>query len=121
VMLLQPTSPLRTAEDIDAAIDVMKARQSAAVVSVCETAQRPAWMKRMAPDGELVNLLATADVTSRRQTLDPVYVLNGAIYLADRNVLLDRGSFYADKTYAYLMPPERSLDIDSAWDLRVAD
>ena len=66
-------------------------------------------MKRMAPDGELVNLLATADVTSRRQTLDPVYVLNGAIYLADRNVLLDRGSFYADKTYAYLMPPERSL------------
>jgi CMP-N-acetylneuraminic acid synthetase len=48
-------------------------------------------------------------------------VLNGAIYLARREVLLERETFYTESTYAYVMPPERSLDIDTPWDLHVAD
>jgi CMP-N-acetylneuraminic acid synthetase len=46
--------------------------------------------------------------------------LNGAIYLARRTVLVEQETWYTDQTYAYIMPPERSLDIDTEWDLRVA-
>jgi CMP-N-acetylneuraminic acid synthetase len=49
------------------------------------------------------------------------YVLNGAIFLVQRLTLLKRRSLYADLTYALVMPAERSLDVDTPWDLHVAD
>ncbi len=50
-----------------------------------------------------------------------MFSLNGAIYLTRREVLLKERSFYTKATYAYVMPHERSLDIDSDWDLYLAD
>jgi len=57
----------------------------------------------------------------RRQDLEPIYALNGAIYLIRREPLLERQTFYGPKTYAYVMPPERSIDVDTEWDLHLCD
>ena len=56
-----------------------------------------------------------------RQTLPPAYTLNGAIYLIKAEVLKRNRSWYNENTFAYVMPHERSVDIDSEWDLYVAD
>lgn len=121
VMVLQPTSPLRTAEDIEAAMQLARERQADGVVSVCSVHQHPCWMKRITEDGRLTDFLPLDSAYTCRQDLPPVYALNGAIYLARREVLLERQTFYTDRTYGYIMPPERSLDIDTPWDLHLAD
>lgn len=118
VMLLQPTSPLRTAADIDATIDLQRQSNARAVVSVTAVTQHPGWMRRLAADGSLVDATASAP---QRQQLEPLVVLNGAIYFVDAAHLAATRSFYAEPTMAYVMPAERSLDIDSEWDVRVAD
>lgn len=120
VVCLQPTSPFRTPADVDAALAVLEERDADAVVSVTEPGHHPAWMKRMDDEGRLTGLEGTGDVPAVRQDLDPVYALNGAIYAARADVLLREETWYTDRTYGYLMPPERSLDVDTPWDLRLA-
>jgi CMP-N,N'-diacetyllegionaminic acid synthase len=121
VLLLQPTSPLRTATDIRNSIEIMIAKKGDSVVSVCETHQHPLWMKTVNDEGKLVDLGPQSSVPARRQDLPSVFALNGAIYLALRTFLLSERTFISDCTYAYVMPPERSIDIDTPWDFRVAD
>lgn len=121
VMVLQPTSPLRTAEDIKAAVQLAQKHQADSVVSVCPAHQHPYWMKRITDDGRLVDFLSLNTDYTRRQDLPPVYALNGAIYLVRCEVLLEHKTFHTDHTYAYVMPPERSLDIDTPWNLYLAD
>jgi CMP-N-acetylneuraminic acid synthetase len=120
VVVLQPTSPLRTADDIGAAIALAEERSADSVVSVCPTPSHPHLAKRITADGRIEDFVEHAKV-ERRQDLEPVYSLNGAIYLARRAALLEKQSFYGPKTYAYVMPPERSLDVDSPWDLHLCD
>ncbi|MCI0481776.1 MAG: acylneuraminate cytidylyltransferase family protein, partial [Candidatus Dadabacteria bacterium] len=55
------------------------------------------------------------------QKLPQAYRLNGAIYLAKRDLLLETKTWYSEKTYAYIMPEEHSLDIDTPWDLYLAN
>jgi CMP-N,N'-diacetyllegionaminic acid synthase len=120
VMLLQPTSPLRTSSDIDAAVSLATSTGAEAVVSVCPVAQHPAWMKRIGARGELVDS-PDAEVLAPRQQLPSMFILNGAIYLTATTTLLRTRSFYAADTRAYVMPPERSLDVDTPWDMHLAD
>lgn len=119
VVLLQPTSPLRTTEDIDAAFELMLERGAPSCVSVCEVDQSPYWMYRVAPDNKLQRLLSEVDGAKRRQDLPPAYVLNGAIYIAQIDWLRTNKSFVGVETVAYLMPKERSLDIDTAQDFEI--
>ena len=121
IMLLQPTSPFRTEEDIDRAILVALERHAPAVVSVCESSGHPCLAKRIRPDGKLTPFVESDFQTSRRQQLPEAYDLNGAIYLVRREVLLEERSWCPSGAHAYVMPPERSMDIDSPWDLHVAD
>ena len=121
VMLLQPTSPLRTTEDIEGVIRIALEKKGDSVVSVCIAHNHPYWTKRIAKNGILVGFLPKAPKSTRRQGLPPAYALNGAIYLARREVLLNQKTLYTEKTYAYIMPQERSLDIDTPWDLYLAD
>ena len=87
VMMLQPTSPLRTEEDIDDAIRIMEECSAVAVVSVTPVTLPPHWMKRVDQDGAMRDFLASA-VPARRQDIEPIFGLNGAIYLAHRDALL---------------------------------
>ena len=121
VMLLQPTSPLRTAEDIEGVIQIAHARGAIAVVSVCETRSHPCLAKRILEDGTLSDFVTSDIAYLQRQVLPPAYALNGAIYLNRSEAFLRQRTFLPPGTHAYVMPPERSLDVDSAWDLHLAD
>ena len=117
IVLLQPTSPLRTTDDIDGAIRQCATQQASACVSVCQAEQSPYWMYSI-QDGRLKPLLSASAVT-RRQDLPPLYVLNGAVYVARVPWLVQNPGFLAAETVAYPMPATRSLDIDTEQDIRI--
>jgi N-acylneuraminate cytidylyltransferase/CMP-N,N'-diacetyllegionaminic acid synthase len=121
VLLLQPTSPLRSAEDIQNAYQMAQNVQAEALVSVTPVDKHPYWMKTISTDGRLADFMSADAAYTRRQDLPPVYALNGAIYLARRELLLARSSFFVENTLAYIMPPERSLDIDTPWELYMTE
>lgn len=120
VMLLQPTSPLRTAGDIDRAAALLLERQADAVVSVCPAKPHPYWMKGIDATGWMRDLLPQPEAFTGRQALPEVYALNGAIYLVRSEVLLT-GGWNGPRTAAYVMPLERSIDIDTSLDLAIAE
>lgn len=120
VVLLQPTSPLRTAADIDAALALLKGAPSS--VSVRPAQDHPYLTFRI--DGQH-QLAAFAEVPQgqslRRQDLPSAWCLNGAVYAADIAWLRAHRSFISPQTVAYPMPAERSIDIDTPADLRAAE
>ena len=121
VALLQPTSPLRTAEDIDACIEKMDRLEVPACVSVTKTDKPPQWMYTLQGDDRLAPVLPEEERVTRRQDAPSTYTLNGAIYVADTNWLVKHKSFMHDETVAYLMPSDRSVDIDDEVDMRIAE
>ncbi|WAC44799.1 acylneuraminate cytidylyltransferase family protein [Pseudomonas sp. SL4(2022)] len=116
LVLLQPTSPLRAVEDIDGAIRTCLDGDAPACVSVCDVEESPFWMYTLEPNGSLKPILANR--YARRQELPPVYVLNGAVYIADTHWFATNRGFLGDGTVAYVMPRSRSLDIDTPADLQ---
>lgn len=111
VMYLQPTSPLRTGEDIVGALEVLVDRGADAVVSVCQTEHHPWWSNTLPEDGCMENFLPP-DIPTARQELPKYYRLNGAVYLARWDFIISRTTWFGPATYAYIMPRERSVDID---------
>lgn len=112
VLVLQPTSPLRTAGDIDAAVALFAQNRPCAVVSVAAAAPL-GWLGTVGADGTFAPL--RADIAPHART----YRLNGAIYLfACEDYLRDRPP---PRQVAYVMPPERSVDIDTHEDHRLAE
>jgi CMP-N-acetylneuraminic acid synthetase len=121
LLLLQPTSPLRTAEDIEGAIEVAVAGKARAVIGVCEPAHHPAGLKRITPEGAIVDMYPQPAGYVRRQDLPTVYAVNGAIYLARTELILEEKTFEPPDARPYVMPRERSLDIDTLWDFQLAE
>jgi len=121
VMLLQPTSPLRTAQDIDAAMALARQHAAESVVSVSESPAHPFFIKSITKEGKLADFGDKPDGYLPRQALPPAYVENGAIYIVRRDILLRQKTLYPDGTYPYIMAEERSLDVDTPWDLYLAD
>jgi CMP-N,N'-diacetyllegionaminic acid synthase len=120
VVLLQPTSPLRTVEDINLCIDLAEREGLASVVSVCEPDFHPYWTYILGADLRLTNLIDTPTF-SRRQDVPTVYGLNGALYLAHVDFLRKHQSFLTPETIGFVMPKERSLDVDSLFDWKLAE
>lgn len=121
IVLLQPTSPLRIPEDIDRAIELIHEKSADAIVSVTPAEAHPYWMKQIDGSGRMTDFIKLEQPIDRRQDLPEVYVLNGAIYLARYEVLVEQKTFYTDNTLCLVMPIERSLDVDTPWDLYLAD
>ncbi|MFH6597912.1 cytidylyltransferase domain-containing protein [Ectopseudomonas khazarica] len=117
LVLLQPTSPLRVVADIDGAIRACLDGQAPACVSVCDVEESPFWMYTLEPNGSLKSILANH--YTRRQELPPVYVLNGAVYVVDTHWFATNRGFLGEGTVAYVMPRNRSLDIDTPADLQI--
>jgi len=120
LLLLQPTSPLRTAAHIEAAFARLAASGGQAVVSVCEAQHSPRWMGELPPDGNMGSFADTAATRANRQELARYYRLNGAIYLAAIEYWRAQAGFLGPATYAYVMAPEDSIDVDRALDLEIA-
>jgi CMP-N,N'-diacetyllegionaminic acid synthase len=116
LILLQPTSPLRTGADIDAAFALMLQCGAPSCVSVCEADQSPYLMYQVRSDERLESVLPPLSGSTRRQDLPPIYLLNGSIYIARTDWLRQTRSFLSEATVAYRMPIERSIDIDTADD-----
>lgn len=117
--ILQPTSPLRTHDDIRAAYDLYNERASFAVISVCEAEHSPLWCGKLPENHEFVNFI-TPSANKRRQDTDTFYRLNGAIYIINAEKFEVDKFFYHAGSFAYIMPQERSIDIDSKIDFLLA-
>ena len=121
IILIQPTSPLRKSDDIDKAIELLFLKKAKAIVSVCEVDHHPLWANTLPEDGCMKDFIRQEIMNKNRQELSVFYRLNGAIYLAYCNYLKKYRSFIGEKTFAYIMPRERSIDIDSEVDLNLAE
>jgi CMP-N-acetylneuraminic acid synthetase len=121
VLCLQPTSPLRTAADIDRAFALLEERGADSVVSVTRANPHPFLVKRLTDDGCLEDFILPDQPRERRQDYPPAYALNGAIYLTRTEIVRAQGTMFPAGTVALVMPPERSLDVDTLWDLHLAN
>lgn len=120
LLLLQPTSPLRTAADIDGAYALAVAKGADSVMGVTEAQSHPLWTKTIDTNGRLEDFFDKENVPATRQELQKVYVVNGAIYLIRVDLLRNVRAFSNDETLAYVMPLERSADIDTEFDFKIA-
>lgn len=114
---LQPTSPLRTEEDIDAALELFMSKDAESIISVMECHITPLWMNVLSQDHSMKNFISEDIKKKNRQELPTYYQLNGALFLARWEFMKQKKSWYGEKSYAYIMPRERSVDIDDEIDL----
>lgn len=119
--VLLPTSPLRTAEDVDKAIEIFYKNNAKTVVSVVEAEHPPAWYKRINDEGILEDYFSAGDNGVNRQEAEKTYLPNGAIYIFNYDSLKTNYNYYNDATYPYIMSREKSVDIDSPLDFRIAE
>ena len=116
LVLLQPTSPLRTSADIDGACELLLAQQAPACVSVTPAQESPYWMYSMTSGQALRPIVELPCGVTRRQDLPAAYSLNGAVYVARTTWLQQSRSFVTPQTVALVMPAQRSIDIDTLED-----
>lgn len=114
-VVLQPTSPLRKAEDIDGAIKLFKDKNADSVISYTEEHHPIEWHKYIAEDGKFENIFE--EKLLNRQEIKKSYFPNGAVFVFDYE-LIKQGKYYSDNSYAYIMPRNRSIDVDTIEDFR---
>jgi CMP-N,N'-diacetyllegionaminic acid synthase len=117
VLLLQPTSPLRTNIDIDKCIKKCILNNALSCISVVAADKSPYWMYTINQNGSVKPILVEKGYM-RRQDLPMVYVLNGAIYFVKIDELIKTKQFVTEKSIAYIMPKTRSIDIDTELDFK---
>lgn len=119
VALLQPTSPLRTEEDICKGYQILKDKNADSVISVCEAEHSPLWCNTLIEDGCMDGFIKTDD-NAPRQKLSVYYRLNGALYIVKTSVILEKRDIYQKNSYACRMSQEHSVDIDTELDFCIA-
>jgi CMP-N-acetylneuraminic acid synthetase len=122
VLLLQPTAPFRTPDDIESALDLAAGGGCDSVISVVQVfAVHPILMKRIENDKLLPFCLEEKEGTRRQDYQPPAYMRNGAIYLTRCAVLMEQNSIWGQVIRPYIMPEERSISIDSEMDMKLAE
>lgn len=120
ILLLQPTSPLRTVEDIDHAMEMLN-ENTLAVVSVCEMEHSPLWANILPENHSMEGFIRPEIKGLRSQDLPKFYRLNGALYISEMEEFFFNHGFFGKNTKAYIMPIERSVDIDNSLDMHFAE
>jgi CMP-N-acetylneuraminic acid synthetase len=121
VALLQPTAPLRTSEDIDKSIELMINNPSSSSLISCYNCERVHPRIMYTIDNNIgASLFKDHKVGVRRQDFEDVYVRNGAIYLTKRK-LLNEDILVDENPICYIMPERRSINIDSTYDIELAE
>jgi N-acylneuraminate cytidylyltransferase/CMP-N,N'-diacetyllegionaminic acid synthase len=116
--VLLSTAPLRTSCDVDAAIELYYEKNADSVVSYTEDEHPIQWHKYLKEDNSFENIFP--DTITNRQALRKSYHPNGAIYVFKSDVIKER-KYYTDRSFAYLMPRSRSVDIDTQDDFILAE
>jgi N-acylneuraminate cytidylyltransferase/CMP-N,N'-diacetyllegionaminic acid synthase len=120
IIALLPTCPLRTGEDIDKAVEIFERKNADSVISFYEAPHPVQWYRTIDDNGVLRALLPEGDRLANRQEEKKSYLPNGAIYIFKVG-LLQQHKYYSDRTYPYVMPAERSIDIDTQFDFDLAE
>ena len=119
-MLLQPTSPLRTAHDIKCAYKLFYDNNASSIISVCEVEHSPLWCNTLPSDNSLAGFIRSNNTAKPRQQLDKYYRINGAIYLVRIQNSSFEDTLYTDGCFAYIMDKQKSIDIDDMYDFLIA-
>jgi CMP-N-acetylneuraminic acid synthetase len=121
LVLLQATTPFRNADDIDRTVSLLDDTAADSAVSVVEAGHfHPQKFKRL-EDGKLAPFFMPEIEGASRQSLSAACIRNGGIYATRRRTLLDKSSLYGDDCRAYVMPAERSVEIDTELDFAFAE
>lgn len=118
LIVLLPTAPLRTSEDVDEAVKLFIDRQADSVISYTSEAHPLKWHKYLDENNSFINIFD--DTIDNRQVQKTSYYPNGAIYVFKISMLRNR-VYYTEKSFAYIMPRNRSVDIDSEEDFLYAE
>lgn len=122
LVILQPTSPLRDGKDIDNAIRLIFKKNADAVISVCQLDHPIEWSGRLPKNKSMIKFFSKKNFKFSSQNLLKYYRLNGAIYICNVKNFLNQGSiFLRKKIYAFEMPREKSIDIDTKTDFKLAN
>lgn len=120
VTLLQPTSPMRNAENIKEAFDIFEQKSADAVISVCELEHSIQICNKLGENDSMYRFIDSNKIGARQQ-LETYYRLNGAIYIQKTELLMSRQNLYGEKSYAYVMDQMHSVDIDNELDFLFAE
>ncbi|HAL15968.1 MAG TPA: cytidylyltransferase [Anaerolineaceae bacterium] len=122
VLLLQPTCPFRAPEDILAALELAAAGGCDSVISVVQVlAHHPILMKKIENDRLLPFMIEEVEGTRRQDYNPPAYMRNGSIYLTRRDNLMNNNSIWGNVIRPYIMPEERSVNVDSEMDMKLVE
>jgi CMP-N-acetylneuraminic acid synthetase len=123
ILTLQPTNPLRRPEDIDGAIDLLERTGADSVISFSDVGERhPARMKWIDEEGRVSDPPFAEEFEGKpRQQLSKLYLRDGSIYLTRRTVLMEQNSLKGADCRAWIIPEERSRNIDSPLDLLIVE
>jgi CMP-N,N'-diacetyllegionaminic acid synthase len=121
LVLLQPTSPLRNAMHIDAALKLYFQCGTSPLISVTCNGSPPQKDFLLSEDMRLVPLFSPAHLFAPRQSLPPTYRQNGAIYISSRRDFLRQRSFYGERAIPYVMDAMSSVDVDNQLDFDIAE
>lgn len=119
IILLQPTSPLRETSDIDRAIELFSEISPYSIVSVTPNAKPFEWLLTMDQDYLLSSVVDK--ISNSRQKSEQIFALNGAIYIIYTHEFMKHKKFISETSYGYVMPPEKSIDIDTPFDFELAE
>ena len=121
IVLIQPTNPLVTSDDIDGTIEKIIATKTNSCFTVSEISQRPEWMYRL--DSKKTKLFLNEDngPTKRSQELPRLAIINGAVYVMRYDTLMKKNKIRDNNTSIYVMPKERSVDVDNIFDFKLAE
>lgn len=122
LVLIEPTSPLRDAADIDLAIEALLSSDKTSLVSVCKAEdQHPNFMFSMAADGALTPWSGVEFLPLRRQEVSPAFFLEGSVYISQVDKFRDTKTFCHDQTLGFEVPKWKSIEVDDIWDFVCAE
>jgi CMP-N,N'-diacetyllegionaminic acid synthase len=121
ILMLQPTSPLRTSKHIDDSIELLNSKECDSVVSITSVGGNHPLRMKCIVDNKLINYIDQGFWNMRpRQSLPDVYIRNGAIYLIRRDLFKKRRQLIGKKCLGYIMSDDESINIDTLIDLKIA-
>jgi len=121
VIILQPTSPLRASNDIIESLDLFFEKKAKAVVGVTKLNHPLELVNHLPEDKSMDGFIKKEHINKSRQEIDSSYVINGAIYIINTNLISKDLNLYQKGTFAYIMNEENSIDIDTELDFTVAE
>jgi len=120
VVKVSPTSPLVRPEDIDGTIETLLKTRTSSCFSACAIGERPEWMFGIRRGRPFLFLGKEEALRTRSQDLPELYRTNGAVSVVTTDVLMKQNRIYGNRPSMFIMPRERSIDIDERIDFTMA-